>query len=167
MPRLAGLALRWTLLPFLLLLAQAMSAAFWNALRGQGLGPAWALNPLALWFAAGLGFRILFAFVLRRLDRDDPLEFLDTLEHELTHALVGYATFCPPESLTASLKAGGEVQLRGSNPLAALAPYYLPLWCLIAVAIGVVVRPGLHAAWDHALFAMLGVFCYRLMRMWR
>jgi len=77
--------------------------------------------------------------------RDDPLEFLDTLEHELTHALVGYATFCPPVSLSASLKAGGEVELKGSNPLAALAPYFLPLWCLTALALGLIIKPGMQA----------------------
>ena len=167
MPRLVGLALRWSLLPFLLLLAQAMAAGLWHALCAQGLGPAWALRPLALWFAGSLFFRFLFAAILRRFGRDDPFEFLDTLEHELTHALVGYLTFCPPESLTASLKEGGEVQLRGSNPLAALAPYYLPLRCLVVVGLGLVVRPGLQETWNHVVFFLLGCFAYRLLREYR
>jgi hypothetical protein len=167
MPRLLGMVLRWSLLPFLFLLAQAMASSLFGALRLQGLGPAWALHPLALWFAAGAGFRLLFHALVSRLGRDDPLEFIDTLEHELTHALVGYATFCPPVSLSASLKAGGEVELKGSNPLAALAPYFLPLWCLAALALGLVVKPGMQAGWNHLLFFLLGWFCYRLFREYR
>ncbi|HKP96090.1 MAG TPA: hypothetical protein VJ385_10065, partial [Fibrobacteria bacterium] len=155
------------LLPLLFLLAEAMASEFVRALRAQGLGPASVLHPLALWFAAGLAFRILFAALMRRLGRDDPLEFIDTLEHELTHALVGYATFCPPVSLSASLKAGGEVELKGSNPLAALAPYFLPLWCLAALALGLAVKPGMQSGWDHLLFFLLGGFGYRLSREYR
>jgi len=44
----------------LFLLAQAMAGELYRALRGLGLGPAWALHPLALWLAAGAGFRVLF-----------------------------------------------------------------------------------------------------------
>jgi hypothetical protein len=167
MPRLFGMVLRWTLLPFLLLLAEAMAGELWRALRGQGLGTRSFLHPFAIWFAAGAGFRILFAFLMRRLGRDDPLEFLDTLEHELTHALVGYATLCPPVSLSATLKSGGEVQLKGMNPLAVLAPYFLPLWCLAAVLLGLVIRPGLQGTWNNLLFFLLGWFCYRLFREYR
>ena len=161
------MVLRWTLLPFLFLLAEAMASELFRALRGQGLGPSWAFHPLSIWFAAGIGFRILFGALMRRLDRDDPLEFIDTLEHELTHALVGYATLCPPVSLSATLKSGGEVELKGSNPLAALAPYFLPLWCLLVLLLGLVVKPGLQATWDHLLFFLMGWFCYRLGREYR
>jgi hypothetical protein len=162
MPRALGLLIRWSLLPLLLILAEAMASELFRALRGQGLSPASLLHPIALWFAAGLGFRILFAVIMRRLGRDDPFEFIDTLEHELTHALVGYATFCPPVSLSASLKAGGEVELKGANPLAVLAPYFLPLWCLSAMALGLVVKSGLQQEWNNLLFFLLGSFCYRI-----
>ena len=104
-----------------------------------------------------MGFRLLFGTLMRRFGRDDPLEFIDTLEHELTHALVGYATLCPPVSLSASLKAGGEVELRGSNPLAALAPYFLPLWTLLALLMGLVVKPCMQTAWNHLIFFLLGM----------
>ncbi|MDB5103396.1 MAG: Peptidase M50B-like protein [Fibrobacteres bacterium] len=164
MPRLVGMVFRWTLLPFLLLLAQAMASELFRALRASGLGPAAFFHPLALWFAAGIGFRILFGSLMRRMGRDDPLEFIDTLEHELTHALVGYATLCPPVSLSASLKSGGEVELKGHNPLAVLAPYFLPLWCLLILLLGLVVKPGMQNAWDHLLFFLMGWFCYRLFR---
>jgi len=167
MPRLVGMVFRWILLPFLFLLAEALASEFIRALRANGLGLSALFHPLALWLAAGIGFRLLFAALLRRLGREDPLEFIDTLEHELTHALVGYATLCPPVSLSASLKAGGEVELKGSNPLAALAPYYLPLWCLVVLLLGLVVKPGMQPTWNHLLFFLMGTFAYRLFREYR
>ena len=167
MSRPLGMVLRWCLLPLLFLLAEAMASEFFRAARAHGLGPAFLVHPFALWFAAGPAFRLLFAALLRRLGRDDPLEFIDTLEHELTHALMGYATFCPPVSLSASLKSGGEVELKGSNPLAALAPYFLPLWGLLALGLGLWVKPGMQSGWDHLLFFLLGWFCYRLSKEYR
>jgi hypothetical protein len=167
MPRPLGMLLRWCLLPLLFILAEAMASELFRAARAQGLGPSACLHPLALWFLAGLAFRIGFALLMGRLGRGDPLEFIDTLEHELTHALMGYATLCPPVSLTASLRAGGEVELKGTNPLAALAPYFLPLWCLLAVALGMAVKPGIQGGWNHLCFFLLGWFCYRLCREYR
>jgi hypothetical protein len=167
MPRVVGMVFRWTLLPFLFLLAEAMAGEFALALRNNGAGLSWLYRPLTFWFAAGVGFRLLFGTLMGRFGRDDPLEFIDTLEHELTHALMGYATFCPPVSLTASLKAGGEVELRGSNPLAALAPYFLPLWTLLALLLGLVVKPSMQTGWNHLIFFLLGFFCYRLLREYR
>ena len=167
MPRVVGMMFRWSLIPLLFLLAEAMAGELARALRANGAGLSWLLHPLALWFTAGVGFRLLFGALMGRFGRDDPLEFIDTLEHELTHALMGYATLCPPISLTASLKAGGEVELRGTNPLAALAPYFLPLWTLLALLLGMVVKPSMQPAWNHLIFFLLGVFCYRLLREYR
>jgi hypothetical protein len=167
MPPLIGMALRWALLPFLAILAAAMAHEFWQASRINGLGFASLRHPLALMAMAGILVRVFFRYILRRFDKDDPFDFLDTLEHELTHALVGYLTFSPPISLSASLKAGGEVQLRGSNPLAALAPYFLPLWCSLLMLLGLIVRPGMQAGWSNLIFFMLGWYAYRLAKEYR
>lgn len=167
MLRLLGTALRWSLLPILFILAEAMAAGLWRALGGRGMDPESGLRPLALWAGTGLGFRILFHWALRRLGRDDPLDFIDTLEHELTHALAGYLTLCPPVSLSASLKAGGEVELKGSNPIAVLAPYFLPLWCFLILLLGLAVDAGMQTAWSRLQFFMLGWFAYRLSREYR
>lgn len=156
MARLLGTVLRWSLVPFLALLALGLGAAFYRAARGS-LGPAFPL-----WCGAGFLFRAAFRLLWGRLGREDPFEFIDTLEHELTHALMGYLTFCPPVSLSATLKSGGEVELKGANPLAVLAPYFLPLWCLLAALIGLAVKPGLQSAWTHGLAFLLGAFCWRL-----
>jgi hypothetical protein len=167
MPRLLGMVIRWSLLPLLFLLAQAMACELFRAARAQGLGAGSILHPFTLWFIAGLAFRGGFSWLLRRLGRHDPFEFIDTLEHELTHALMGYATFCPPVSLTASLKSGGEVELKGTNPLAALAPYCLPLWCLATATLGMAVKPDMQTGWNHLLFFLLGAFAYRVAREYR
>lgn len=161
------MVLRWALLPFLAILAEAMTSELWHAARLQGLGPASLTHPLALFFLSGIAFRFLFHGLMRKLGRDDPFDFIDTLEHELTHALVGYLTLTPPVSLSASLKSGGEVQLKGSNPLAALAPYFLPFWCALALILGSVVRAGMQPGWNHLIFFLAGCFCYRLAREYR
>ncbi len=167
MPQLLGMALRWALLPFLTILAVAMANGFWHAARLNGLGVASLRHPLALACIAGITFRIAFRYLMGRIHKDDPFEFMDTLEHELTHALVGYLTLAPPQSLSASLKTGGEVQLQGSNPFAALAPYFLPLWCTMLMLMGILVQPGMQASWNTFLFFMLGLFIYRLSREFR
>lgn len=156
MPRLLGTALRWFLIPFLALLAWAMAVSLLRS-AGGALGA-----RSLLWCGAGFLFRAASHLLWRRLGRDDPFGFIDTLEHELTHALMGYLTLCPPVSLSATLKSGGEVELKGANPLAVLAPYFLPLWCLLAALLGLAVKSGLQGAWSHGLFFLLGWFAWRL-----
>lgn len=170
MPRLLGRMLCWAAAPFLAVAAFALAGELLRAfrIRADAAGY-WELlrHPAALAFAGGLLFRILSGAAWRRAGREDPLEFVDTLEHELTHALMGYLTLSPPVSLSASLRGDGEVQLKRSNPLAALAPYVFPLWCLLAVALGTVVRSASQPAWDALVFALLGAFAYRLGREFR
>ncbi len=167
MPQLLGMALRWALLPFLTILAVAMANGFWHAARLNGFGMGSLRHPLALACIAGITFRIAFRYLMGRIHKDDPFEFVDTLEHELTHALVGYLTLAPPQSLSASLKTGGEVQLQGSNPLAAWAPYFLPLWATLLMLMGILVQPRMQVGWNTFIFFMLGLFVYRLSREFR
>jgi hypothetical protein len=162
MKRMLGRFVAWCAVPVLAFLVAALGIEFAKAL-GPGLAVGGApLLPAGAAFAAGIGFRILVRLLASRLRREDPFEFVDTLEHELTHALVGYLTLSPPVSLSATLKKGGEVELRGSNPLAALAPYFLPLWCLAALAVGLVARSGVQGAWNSVVFFLLGAFAFRL-----
>jgi hypothetical protein len=156
MPRLLGTALRWFLIPFLALLAWSMAVSFLRS-AGEALGA-----RSLLWCGAGFLFRAASHLLWRRLGRDDPFGFIDTLEHELTHALMGYLTLCPPVSLSATLKAGGEVELKGANPLAVLAPYFLPLWGLLAALLGIAVKSGLQGALSNGLLFLLGSFAWRL-----
>lgn len=162
MPRLLVRMLGWAAVPVMAALASAMAMELFQAIRARADGVEALSHPAFLAFAGGFAFRLLFRATLSGLGREDPLEFIDTLEHELTHALMGYLTLSPPVSLSATLKGGGEVELKGSNPLAALAPYYLPLWCLLALALGLVVRGASQGAWNALVFALLGAFAFRL-----
>ena len=155
----------WAAVPFLAVAAFSLAGELFRSIRirADAMGYWYLLrHPATLAFAGGFAFRVLFRAAWRRMGRQDPLEFVDTLEHELTHALMGYLTLSPPVALTATLQGGGEVQLKRSNPLAALAPYFLPLWCLLAAGLGLVVRSSAQTAWDAFVFALLGAFAYRL-----
>jgi hypothetical protein len=103
-------------------------------------------------------------FLLTRLWKEDPLEFLDTLEHELTHAVTGYLTFAPPVSLKATLRQGGEVELSRVNPVAALSPYFLPLYATLASLLTLILKPDFLHYGRFAVAFLLGGFVYRLGR---
>ncbi len=149
--------LRWltalALLGFMVALVRTL-AAHW--LAGRGL-PSPAIPGLI-----GAGFAL--RWLLSRLPGGDPLELVDTLEHELTHALVGTLTFAPPVALTATLRDGGEVELKRSNPLAALAPYCLPLFAVVLAGLTLILRDDWAAAGRLAVAFLLGGFAWRLLR---
>lgn len=167
MPRVLPRLLAWAAVPFLAVAVVSFAVELFDALRSPWGGPSSFLHPAFAAFAGGFLFRLLARRLALRFGRHDPLEFIDTLEHELTHALMGYLTLSPPVSLSADLKGGGEVQLKGSNPLAALAPYFLPLWCLLAVGLGLLIRPATQGTWDVVVFLLLGAFANRLTREYR
>jgi hypothetical protein len=127
--------------------------------RGDGWGA--LMTAAATWVVvAGFAARWLLA----RLPGGDPLELVDTLEHELTHAIVGTVTFAPPIALTATLRDGGEVELKRSNPFAALAPYCLPLFALMLAILTLVLRDDYASTGRLAVAFLLGSFFWRLLR---
>jgi hypothetical protein len=127
------------------------SASGWGAL---------ASSPM-LWTLVG-GFAL--RWLLARLPGGDPLEFLDTLEHELTHAVVGTLTFAPPIALSATMRDGGEVELKRSNPAAALAPYCLPLFAGGLALLTLVLREDWSTYGRFAVAFLLGSFFWRFLR---
>jgi hypothetical protein len=137
-------ALRTTLAPL-------AAARGWAALAGS----------TALWIGVA-GFAV--RWLLGRLPGGDPLELIDTLEHELTHAITGYLTFAPPVSLSATLRDGGEVELKRSNPVAALSPYCLPLYAAVLAALTLILREGWTSHARLAVAFLLGSFAWRLLR---
>ncbi len=155
--------LRWVmallLLGFMVAMARATGASF---ARGEG----WDLSALsASWVAIGMVFAGFAArWMLARLPGGDPLEFVDTLEHELTHALVGTLTFAPPVALTATLRDGGEVELKRSNPFAALSPYCLPLFAVALASLTLILRADWATTGTLAVAFLLGSFAWRLLR---
>lgn len=148
---------RWLTALALLGFMVAMMRTLWaHWLEGRDL-PSPAIAGLA-----GAGFAL--RWLLARLPGGDPLELVDTLEHELTHALVGTLTFAPPVALTATLRDGGEVELKRSNPLAALAPYCLPLFAVALAGLTLILRDDWAAAGRLGVAFLLGSFGWRLWR---
>ncbi len=150
--------LRWLSLP---ILGLQIYAALW-ALGQAIIWKACFTSPLLWAFAGGFAFRSGFGKIWQSLGKTDPLDFIDTLEHELTHALFGYLTFSPPQSLSATLKDGGEVLLARANPLIALGPYFLPLWVCFIWGIGFLIQEPLQWKWSLLLGGLLGSFIYRM-----
>jgi hypothetical protein len=151
---------RWLCLAALLCVAVAVVRTGVGPLRNPEV---WEhlLSSRMLWVgAAGWGVR----FALTRWRKQDPFEFLDTLEHELTHALTGYLTLAPPTSLTVTLREGGEVELPRANPLAALSPYFLPLFAGLIALLTLVLEPKFLLYGQFAVAFLLGGFVYRFFR---
>ena len=160
MLRLGYWLIRWVCLVVLAAMTVAVLRASLGPLHSQA-GWSRLFRSHALWAAfCGLVAR----WMLARWRRGDPLEFLDTLEHELTHALAGSLTFAPPVSLTATLRRGGAVELRRTNPVAALAPYFLPLYACAAALLTLVLHPALLPYGRPAVAFLLGSFAWRLAR---
>ena len=76
-------------------------------------------------FLLGTTVFILVWFVGQRL-MPRVVSYLTTLEHELTHILVGLLFLIRPVSIRVTATQGGEVVLTGSNIWITLAPYFLP-----------------------------------------
>jgi hypothetical protein len=155
--------LRWLCIPLLALQLFSGSLQLFQNSQWSKVG----FSPIIWVFAGGIIFRWLFSLVWKRYGKDCPLDFVDTLEHELTHALFGYLTFTPPQSLSATLKEGGEVQLARSNLFIALGPYFFPLWTMILFAIGFGLRDNLQWKWSLLLGFFLGSFVYRISKEFR
>src|SRR5690606_2515218 len=152
--------LRWILALALLGFAVAALATFGGAVAAAGREAPRSAVPWVL--VAGFAARWLLARL--PFGDGDPLELVDTLEHELTHAIVGTLTFAPPVALTATLRDGGEVELRRSNPLAALAPYCLPLYAAVLAALTLILRDDWADYGRLAVAFLLGGFAWRLWR---
>jgi hypothetical protein len=91
-------------------------------------------------FLVGLLGLAPLLFLFRR-----RLAFFATLEHEMTHLLVGLLCFKRPESLHASAHAGGEVRLYAGkvNFVIGLAPYFLPTLSYLVLPFPLVVQERL------------------------
>ena len=158
--RILGWILRWLCLLVVLCLALAVLRSAFGPMRHDE-GWKHLFGASALWIAlAGFASRV----IITRLRGSDPFEFLDTLEHELTHALTGYLTFAPPMSLTATLRDGGEVELPNRNPIAVLSPYFLPLYAGSISLLTLVLKPDFLSYGRYAVAFLLGSFAYRLLQ---
>lgn len=134
----------------------------------------WPLGILSLVFLPGVAYA--FTFVAREIVHEPrvavpmlvgagaflavwlvvlrprtSLHFLVTLEHELTHALVALLTFHRVPGLVSTIRGGGHVRYTGrGNWLISIAPFVLPTFSLIVIALSV----GFHER--HVLGGVLG-----------
>jgi hypothetical protein len=164
MLKLVLFVLKLALTPVLLITLYISLKMFWRETFPFALDSSvrLLLHPYFLAFLCAILGRAVVRRLCRRWNVSDPFDFLDTLEHELTHAFFGYLTFSPPVSLLATLESGGEVTLKRSNVLVALSPYFFPFWGYIALAMGFLVKGSLQSYWHPIPYALLGNFLYRL-----
>lgn len=172
MSRILTRAFSWLAAPIIFLLA----AAAWMSLGRSLWQIPWSQpdsvfnTPLfapGLALMLGFGLRMFWAMACQRMGRDNPFVFIDTLEHELTHALFGYLTLSPPVSLKATLRGEGEVLLKGQNPLTLLAPYFFPLFAMLGAGMSAMVASTYRSTWSILCFGLLGNFMFRLMAEYR
>ena len=131
-------ACKWTFAAFLPLLAWGFGRETLELLsRVSFSSPRWQA------FLGGLIGFVPVWFLLRR-----RLAFFATLEHELTHLLVGLLCLKKPESLHATARDGGEVRIYTGkvNFLIGLAPYFLPTLSYCALPFPAIVQPRLELA---------------------
>jgi hypothetical protein len=113
-------------------------------------------------FLLGGALFIPFWLVTHRYVRPTA-NYLVTLEHELTHILVGLLFFKRPLSIRVTTRSGGQVVLTGTNLWITLAPYYFPTLAFLALAIALVTG-GEHRS---ILLAALGsAVSYHLLSTW-
>jgi hypothetical protein len=62
------------------------------------------------------------------------LRFFHVFEHEVTHLVTGLVFFIQPRQLVAS-ESGGRMEMYGNNFIVSLAPYFVPLFSLVLMAL--------------------------------
>jgi hypothetical protein len=93
-------------------------------------------NQQTFYFSLGIILFFPFHVVVSRYFQT-IWNYLCTLEHECTHAIVGILFGKIPVGMRVSAWKGGEVQLLGGTNLwISLAPYFLPTLSLLALLIG-------------------------------
>jgi Peptidase M50B-like len=159
----------WILTPVLALLAVAIAQSLLHTWWLEQATARVPQSPVWVWLACPIAFsiRAIWAWACNRMGWDNPWSFIDTLEHELTHALFGYLTGNPPVSLRASLQGDGEVQLKGQNVLTLLSPYFFPLFLSVAVALSLGMAKGYRLGFTVLCMALMGSFLFRLLAEFR
>lgn len=122
---------RWTLGLALIPVGLALSAGFVRGFRSSA-----SLSANGIGFLVGVGSYLVLHFLLYK-----PV-FLHVVGHELTHALFAALFGGRVKTLNVSAK-GGVVLVSKSNLLVALAPYFIPLYTLMALVLFWVVMPAI------------------------
>lgn len=83
---------------------------------------------------ARLGLAMIPAGMLLWLLLGRFLRFFHVFEHEVTHLVTGLIFFIQPRQLVAS-ESGGRMEMYGNNFIVSLAPYFVPLFSLVLMAL--------------------------------
>jgi len=117
----------------------------------------WAA-PAALVAFGGVVYVVSWRLCLRRWS---AYRLLTTLDHEVTHALVGTLSGGGVQTLTATAQGQGTVTLARPNPFVAIAPYVMS----IPLAVGLALASALPGVSPSARAALLGtLLAYHLVR---
>jgi hypothetical protein len=83
---------------------------------------------------ARLGLAMMPAGMILWLLLGRFLRFFHVFEHEVTHLVTGLIFFIKPRQLVAS-ESGGRMEMYGNNFIVSLAPYFVPLFSLVLMAL--------------------------------
>lgn len=105
---------------------------------------------LSNYFIYVFGASLFLRFLINTINNkkiSSLITFAQTMEHELTHTIVGILMLVPPKQFVATESDGGYVQLQHNdlnfassfrNFAITIAPYVLPLWTLIFFSISLI-----------------------------
>ncbi len=142
------------LLPFI---AAGFGAEAWRVLRSASL----ATNRWPAFLLAGAVFVPVWFIGSRFVPR--LVSYLTTLEHELTHLLVGLLFLKRPLFFRATSSEGGQVVLTGGNLWITLAPYFLLTLTLLLMPLALITS----SKHERALLTVLGASVpYHLFSTW-
>jgi hypothetical protein len=119
-------------------------------------------DPFILSLLIYIPVRWAFDHTMHRLALNNPLHFLDVLEHELTHLLVGLLFFKAPHRLMASRDGNGYVEITSANFIITLAPYVMPAWAFILTGLSYLISIEFQFFWTLLCSAAFANFIYRL-----
>jgi hypothetical protein len=119
-----------------------------------------AFSYEALLFIVGLKFEEVQFFLLGAviylflyvIFLKGKIRFLETLEHELTHAAASIALVKMPTKLVVDVEKGGMVERPKGCFLISLAPYFLPLFTLPLLLL----KPIVPAPFDNVVDFLIG-----------
>lgn len=142
------------MLPFV---AAGFGATAWRIVTGASLNS-------ARWWSFLLGaVAFVPVWLVGRTIAPRITSYLTTLEHELTHIVVGLVFLKRPLSIRVTATEGGQVTLSGGNIWITLAPYFLPTLTVLLLPFDYF----LGAAHDRAFLMFLGgTLAYHLLSTW-
>lgn len=90
--------------------------------------------------------------------------FIDTLEHEFSHILIGFFHLKTPGELKVNNRGSGHITLNNISTFICLAPYIFPLWSLLLYLSHFLFKPEIQPMILGLSALFLGNYFFRLKR---